>query len=218
MAESTREEMVRSITADQIEAQYRAGNITAHDRNSLMREKAYSALTEMLEVKGYLWTILRHGIDKYRENWDAFVESASEGVGTENVWENLKNEGLSAWNAVMLLLTPLIAVGEVNGMQAERAFLAAGAPAGLARLANFVTDIGTGFIPVGVLARSAVKTVQGVQKGAGAIKVVPGATSARTGAGKAIDLGEVQFAREREIAAAKNALEEALKVEGVDIT
>src|SRR3989304_613630 len=73
MAELTRAERLKRVTAENIENTYRRGYITAAHPNKLMREKAPSTVGGLLGGDGFFLAIWERTIQHLQEGWDQIV-------------------------------------------------------------------------------------------------------------------------------------------------
>lgn len=162
MADLTRKEKLQLYTVDQIDQQYRDGQITAGQRNKIIREKAHVTMESTLADKGFAQAIMFQTLKHIQEGWDN-LKGAAVREQTGGVTENLKQAGYAMWGQVQILTSALNAIGEVSGQQAENWALRAGASPGVARVINFATQGAVNFAPVGKIAQLGVKSVQTVQ-------------------------------------------------------
>ena len=161
--QTDRQKKLRAISVDDIQDTYARGYMTALDKNKLIREKAHAAVAGSLEENGYLKAVLERSVHHVQAGWDnmkeAIVRHPSNSVKTEAYYA-----GLAVWGQIQMVSSVFSAVGEVTGQVAENMALKAGAGPGVARAINLAVDIGTGFVPVGTVARSFARTVQEVGK------------------------------------------------------
>ena len=168
-----RASMLRAISTDSIEKLYREGDITALDKNRLLREKARVELDELVEGKGYINAVLQKTIDNVKEGWENIVDSATHEqmperpdvtpmqAATKNTGRELWYAGQAAWGQIQILTSVFNAIGEVTGHVAEKTALRHGASPGLAWLIGTAVDLGSGaLIPTGAVSKSVVKTGQ----------------------------------------------------------
>lgn len=201
MAEATRQEKLKRITVEHIDGAYRAGQITAGDRNKLMREKAHSTVAGVLEEEGFVKAIFTQTIKHIQEGWD----NLKSGLVVEPGKAPGAREGLTAlWGSIQVLTSAVSAIGEVTGQQMENWALRAGASPGVARVINIASDVATGFIPVGVTVRTGVKGVQAIQKAGKAKAAVKVAATADKGA-EAAQVAASAIAKGLEVEGAKDA-------------
>jgi hypothetical protein len=175
----------KDITTDDIIESYKLGDITAGQKNNLLRKKAQANLAEQVDeagLSGLPGLMLKKTIEHAQEGWNEFIEIAGRETEGEGVGLKLKASGSAMLAQIKILTAPFTAIGEVSGQKAEQAALRAGASPGLAKAINIAVDVGSGFIPVGLGAKTFVKGVQNVAK-MGAKK------PAAAAAGKAADLG-----------------------------
>lgn len=154
---------LKDITVDDIIDTYKQGYLPANAKNDLLRRKAESTLAEMVDDKGYLGAVLTRTIEHVQAGWDD-LKSAAIRPREEGVKDDIKAVGRAIWGQVQMLTSVFNAFGEVNGAIAEKMALGAGASPGLAKVINVAVDVGSGFVPIGTAARSAVKGVQAVGK------------------------------------------------------
>jgi Sec-independent protein translocase protein TatA len=191
-------------SADDINATYRAGYITAAERNDKMRRLAGDQLANILLDQGYAKAMLHQTVKHIQEGWDNFVEATTAGQD-KSVGENFKNYGKAIWGEIQILTSAINAFGEVNGKQAELWALDAGASPGLAKVINVSVDVGSGFLPIGAAARSLAKGIQGIGK------AVKGAQAV----GEAAKVAEAAQTIKQVEKIAQDALQQGLKAEGV---
>ena len=217
-----------NITVEQIENEYRAGRITAEERQLLLRAKAkaiQSLVTDNADSDNIAMQYLKEALNEGQKGWDNLKEALSHpdqggtsgdavkdyltGVGAE-----LYYGGLAIWGTAQIILAPLNALGTVAGKRVENLALAAGVSPGWAKFLGLVADVGTGIIPIGGTARLGAKGVQaigGVRKGAKAATEVveTGAKAAKEGAEAAVEV------LTKEEATLQHALVEGLKADGI---
>lgn len=203
MAEATRQEKLKRITVEQIDGSYRAGQITAGDRNKLVREKARTTVDGVLEEQGFVKAIFTQTVKHIQEGWEN-LKGAAVREQTGDIKEELKQAGLAMWGQIQILTSAVNAVGEVTGQQMENLALRAGAPLGLARVINFASNMVTGVFPVGKTIASGVKGVQAIQKAGKARATAKAATVAEKGADEA-QIALKAIAQGLEIEGAKDA-------------
>jgi hypothetical protein len=158
---SERQKKIQALSVEDINETYKRGYMTALDKNKLMREKARATVAGSLESNGYAMAIVERSMKHVIDGWDnmkeAIVRQPTNEVKTEAYYA-----GLAVWGQLQIVSSVFSAFGEVTGQVAENMALKAGAPLGLARAINLAVDIGTGFLPVGTLAKSFAKTVRAV--------------------------------------------------------
>ncbi len=200
-----RDKKLRAVSVDDINDVYRRGYVTAMDKNKLMREKAHNTVKGSLESNGYAMAVVERSIKHLTDGWEnmkeAIVRHPTNEVKTEAYYA-----GLAVWGQIQMVSSVFSAVGEVTGQVAENLALKAGAPRGLARAINIAVDVGTGFIPVGTIARSAVRTVQDIGKFG---KAKAAAKVAETVADKVAPVSD-------DLLKAAQVLTTGLKADGVD--
>ncbi len=215
MATLTRVEKLLRFSAEDIEDRYRRGRLTAAQRNDLMRERARAELDRAIDDKGVMKTVVERTVHHVQKGWDNLKESIVRDP-TNEVKTELYYAGLTVWGGVQILSSIFNAIGEVTGQKAEQWVLRAGASPGIARMVNFATDIGTGFIPIGVVSQSFARTVQYGGK------IVKGRQAAK--AAEAVKVAKIEHSAEAAKVAktvqesaekvAKEAAETAAKVGG----
>lgn len=149
----------RRPTADQLDAVYRDGYMTAGERNDKMRALARVQLSEAIGENGYIQTVLSQTAKHFNEGWENLSEAAANDP-TRSVGGNFYAAGLAFWGQVQMMTSIFNAVGEVSGMQAERWLLAAGVNPTAAKVVNLAVDVGTGFVPIAGGARWGAKGLQ----------------------------------------------------------
>ena len=147
-------------TAEQIEAAYRDGYMSAGERNDKMRRLARATLDDTLAEDGYGKALIRETVKNLQAGWDNIVEGATD--EQSGIIDYGKGAGKVFWGQVQILTSAFNAIGTVTGMVAEKMALSAGASPGLAKVINVAVDVGTGFVPLGVAVRSGVKGVQAI--------------------------------------------------------
>ena len=152
---------LRAVSSNDIEEVYRKGYITAGDRNKLVHEKARATIGGLLEEEGFFKAIFSRTIQHIQDGWENLKESITR-EPTMEVGTEAYNIGLALWGQIQILTSGFNAIGEITGQVAENMSLRAGASPGLARVINIATDVGTGFVPIGLVAKSGVKGVRAI--------------------------------------------------------
>jgi len=199
---------LQELSVDDINQTYHDGIINGAQRKQLLIEKAHATTAGLLEKHGYLKAIWAVNSKNVMHGWDNIVEAVTSDVEDEDSLKEMYYGGLFLFGAVQMFLAPINAIEEVNGQEVENMLLWVGAPPGLARFANFVTQLGSAFIPMGTAAKGFAK---GVQK-AGEL-VGKGVAKAETAVPKAQRIADLVMSREQVVA--RDALIEGLRVEGV---
>src|SRR5437588_230213 len=161
MPDQTEDQMLDSITAEQIDAYWRAGGLTHGQHSVLMTKKAHRVIFKMLEDKGYLKATLEETMKHASEGWEkmkAGLRGRSETTGVPGQGASV---GEVMWGQLQILTSVFSAAGVVSGHEAEKLMLAAGAPPGLARAMNHIIDVGGAVGVVGGAAKGFVKGVGG---------------------------------------------------------
>lgn len=224
MAEKTKDQNLDMITADDVVQMYKNKEISAADRNYILRQKGHRELTKLIEDKGYIQAILERTVKHANEGWDNIVKAAQhDTTPTISNKENLKDKtqlasdvsadvkrelyyaGMAMWGQVQILTSIFSAFGEVNGQKAEMMLLGAGANPSVARIANFAVDVGSGFVPWGTFYKY-------IGKGAQALA---GTASTVSASGKAVEAVGAAEKGTEEIKVAAAILDEGLKLEGI---
>lgn len=173
----TQQDLLKRLTVNDIQKMYTDGKILAYQRNILMRDKAKQVTEEILGDKGYLSAVYTKMIEHAQHGWNNVIEAAQHETkptitNKENVTDNqakdvigdVKRElyysMLAAVGIVQTLISPLTAFGEVNGKVAENTLLTLGASPGLAWFGGVAVDVGSGFIPTGMISRAFAKAVR----------------------------------------------------------
>jgi len=192
-------------TPEDINDAYRQKYITVGERNDKMRRLAAMNLDELIGEQGMLKTYFTQTIKHVTENWNEFVDLASKHDPEKSVGKNLALPFRLMWREIQLMLAPLTAFGEVNGAVAKHWALDAGAPQGLATVIGIATDVGSGFVPVGTMAKSFAKGVQAI----GAAKEAK--TAAKAAAAAADEAAKLAQAEKL----ADDAIKQGLAADGV---
>lgn len=181
---------LQEITVEDINDVYRSGKITAKQKNDLIREKAHATVAGTLEHDGYLMGIVSRTVEHLTHGWDnlkeALIRDPTDSVKTEAYYA-----GLAVWGQIEMASSLFSAIGEMTGQVAENVALKAGAPPGLARAINIATDIGTGFIPIGLAAKSTAKTVQHVAKATTSTKPIVNAQQVVNGLAAGLEVSGI---------------------------
>lgn len=209
MAENKTKDPAADFTVDEIIAAYKDGDINAKQKNDMLRRKAQANLSEQVAeagLTGLPMLMLKKTIEEAQEGWNEFVSEVGrvkpdEG---ESIGLKLKAGGSTVLAGIKMASSLFTAIGEVSGQQAENTALKLGASPGWAKAINVAVDVGSGFVPVGLGAKTVAHGVQGLAK-LGKV----GAKAPAAAAGKAADLGN-DAAR-----ISQQVLEEGLKADGV---
>src|SRR5437660_4005195 len=157
MPDQTEHQMLDSITAEQIDAYWRAGGLTHGQHSVLMTKKAHRVIFKMLEDKGYLKATLEETVKHASEGWEKMKAGLRGRSETAGVPAQGASVGEVMWGQLQILTSVFSAAGVVSGHEAEKLMLAAGAPPGLVRAMNHIIDVGGAVGVVGGAAKGFVK-------------------------------------------------------------
>lgn len=196
MADQATNEMLKSLTVEDINAEYRSHQITAAVRNKVLLAKAHVTIADKLANEGFAKAVLTETLRHVQEGWEDFkagvVMKPGEAPDTRHAMKAL-------WGSIQIAASGFTALGDVTGQEAENLALSLGSSPGVARVVNFAANTATSLFPVGKANQAFVKGVQALQKLTSGSKVV--AAGAKDAAA---------------LAAATRAIREGLTVEGAD--
>src|SRR5687768_8429011 len=136
-------------TPEQINAAYKAGLMTAADRNDKMRLLAGENLEDIIENQGIVKTYFTQTLKHVQENWEDFLQMADDykppkksdaGAAANEALDTFRRAGRLMWDQIGMLTAPIQAFQEVNGATARRWAQDAGASPGLSALIATVVN------------------------------------------------------------------------------
>lgn len=214
----SRHVQLQKTPVEEIERAYTLGQITYADKKSLLQEKAIQVNKDAFGDQGYLHAIYRKTLDEIQKGMENLKEAAtmadtatsggSDPLQPIHIRNTAYSIGLAIWGQIQILNSIPTAVGEVNGLVAERIALQNGASPATAKYVGIATDVGSNFVPIGAVSKA---TVQGGT----AIAKATGQTSAQQAA-KAAEKAAAQAKGAR--AVVEEAIDVSLKREGVEKT
>lgn len=163
-ASQRQQDPISLISRDTINEKYRRGYLTKSDYEELMQKKGHDEIFQSLERDGFSMTVLKEFVKEINDHWPTMKDIATK---DPEKFDPSTNAMMGGWTAFQMYFTALNALGKTTGHQNELISLGLGMDPGAARMVNLASDVGTGFVPVGKMAKSMVTTVEHVTGRAG---------------------------------------------------
>lgn len=175
----TEAELIRSMTVEEIEREYRATNITVDQRARLIRAKAEDKLKELAEQQGYFGAIGSQIVENVNEGWERIKKHA----GAEEAFKPggaAYNDAQVLWGMLQIGLSAANAAGAVTGERVQHWALSNGFSPGAAKAMGVAVDIVVGAaLPLGFGVRLGAQTIRAGAKAPKATKPLSESEAAR---------------------------------------